>query len=223
MRKTVLTVLLAVAYGCFPNIAAKERDSSQDSGFEKYELSFSGAFLPGRWTFGYDFLYSGTHSSIPEIYRDYAYREKEFTYGVWTAAFTCNFSSIIALEASLSYEGGGKKTYRKSGAIGFPEWNLAHDTLAMSESRNYLTPVLLLKLHWLNRRYVRMYSSFGAGVAFCISGDRYRKGDEQSVVLLPSFQLNPLGICAGKRFYALAEIGIGTVFTGVRLGAGYRF
>ena len=93
----------------------------------------------------------------------------------------------------------------------------------MSESRNYLTPVLLLKLHWLNRRYVRMYSSFGAGVAFCISGDRYRKGDEQSVVLLPSFQLNPLGICAGKRFYALAEIGIGTVFTGVRLGAGYRF
>ena len=139
------------------------------------------------------------------------------------AAFTCNFSSIIALEASLSYEGGGKKTYRKSGVIGFPDWNLAHDTLAMSESRNYLTPVLLLKLHWLNRRYVRMYSSFGAGVAFCISGDRYRKGDEQAVVLLPSFQLNPLGICAGKRFYALAEIGIGTVFTGVRLGAGYRF
>ena len=78
-RIVVLTVLLAVAYGCFPNIAAKERDSSQDSGFEKYELSFSGAFLPGRWAFGYDFLYSGTHSSIPEIYRDYAYREKEFS------------------------------------------------------------------------------------------------------------------------------------------------
>ena len=103
---------------------------------------------------------------------------------------------------------------------------MAHDVLEMTNSKNYITPMAAFKIHWLNRKLVRMYSSFGMGVSVCISKEGDINHPAPAVVsysLSPAFQLNPVGITVGKRIYGFAEAGIGNVFCGGRAGIGFRF
>ena len=46
-------------------------------------------------------------------------------------------------------------------------------------------------------------------------------GGDFSVV--PDIQLNPIGVEFGRRFFGMAEMGVGVNYFGGRLGIGYRF
>ena len=84
-------------------------------------------------------------------------------------------------------------------------------------STSFLTLIPLLvegRCNYLNRPVVKLYGSLEAGAMFSV-------GDSFDVI--PSFQLNPIGIELGRRFFALAELGIGFNYIGGRAGVGFRF
>lgn len=234
MRKLMTVILLAFFLGCESGICAQDRHTSDtESGPEmkRFEIAVSGAGYPGFCAFGYDFNYQPfgsrpgfINSGIESIYKSQSIYTKERSSGTWGVSFTYNFTKILALEAGVYYEGGWKKTFRKDNPAGLK--NPGMSGLVMSESLNYISPVVMLRVSWLNRRIVRMYSSFGAGLSFCMRKDGNMETPgvyEHSVELHPVFQLNPVGISVGRDFYGMAELGFGSLFVGLRLGAGYRF
>lgn len=72
------------------------------------------------------------------------------------------------------------------------------------------------RFNWLRREYVRMYSSIGLGV---LTGYDL----EKDFGILPSGQLVPVGIEAGRKVFGFCELGIGFMYTGVNAGIGFRF
>lgn len=68
---------------------------------------------------------------------------------------------------------------------------------------------------YLNRKYVRMYSSAGFGFS-CY----FLPGDND---FLPVFQVAPVGIMAGSRVFGFLEVGLGTMYCGCMAGVGFRF
>lgn len=77
----------------------------------------------------------------------------------------------------------------------------------------YIVPFARL-CYWRNES-MRVYGTLGAG--YCIySGFETRHGTGV-------FQFNPAGIEYGKKFFAYAELGFGTMFIGGHIGVGYKF
>lgn len=226
MKTSLIVTLLLLGSLAFTSSAADRYGEAQEDGLKKCEISVGGAFYPGQAAFGYDFGIKFNGHSIPDIYRESSYRIQHFSCGSWNVSFTYNFTRLFSLEVDMAYERGWEKIYSKADAIGFPDRGMAHDVLEMTNSKNYITPMAAFKIHWLNRKLVRMYSSFGMGASVCISKEGDINHPAPAVVsysLSPAFQLNPVGITVGKRIYGFAEAGIGNVLCGGRAGIGFRF
>lgn len=216
--KIVYTLLLLTVLPFAAN--AKSREIPGDPFvLNRHEFSVHGAFFPGRYIFGYDFNYIPmSYSSEPYgllsayTYAD-VYNEERIT-NAWTAAYTYNFNRIFALSAGLTYEGGWSDKYKRGDG-----------THIARLSSHYLTPMLTARFSWLNRRIVRMYSSFGAGMAVCLadtvieSADTYYRRPRTYI----SLQVAPVGISVGGKLFGFAEVGLGTIYCGGCLGLGYRF
>ncbi len=84
---------------------------------------------------------------------------------------------------------------------------------------------------YLNRPGVRLYGYIGAGFVkyFGYGSGREPYRDEEGIHfhdeddLLGAGQIVPIGIELGRRFFGFFETGLGSMFTGVRAGAGFRF
>jgi len=70
------------------------------------------------------------------------------------------------------------------------------------------------RYNYLCRPIVKLYGSFEGGVILNI---------QDKVEVVPSGQINPLGVEVGQRFFGMAELGIGMTYFGLRAGIGYRF
>lgn len=201
-------------------LQAKDREPAGNPFvLNRHEFALSGAFFPGRYAFGYDFNFipmyaDGHYEGLSSIYADAAVYSEERVTNSWTAAYTFNITKIFALSASLTYEGGWSDKYRRE------------DNVHVARlSSHYLTPMLTARFSWLNRRIVRLYSSFGMGVAVnltdteMISADRSWTRPRTYV----SVQAAPVGISVGGKLFGFAEVGIGTIYMGGCMGLGYRF
>lgn len=75
--------------------------------------------------------------------------------------------------------------------------------------------MFMISGNWLTKEKFRLYSGVGYGV---LAG--YVKGDGK-----PShgFQITPVGVSYGKRFFGFAELGTGWMFFPARAGVGFRF
>lgn len=213
----LLTVAVFLA-GSFPSRASERPEGrGGDFSFRRYEISVGGGVYPGRAAFGYN-TYSGYlfyPVGIGNIYEASRYYEKERTSGSWTAAFTFNFTKVMALGASLSYEGGWSGLYRRSDG-----------TKVTGCADNYISPLLTLRVSWLNRPLVRMYSSVGGGVAVNLTREATLEEGKRLPVesdVTFSFQVTPIGISVGRKLFGFAEAGIGHQYVGGFFGIGYRF
>ena len=157
MKTSLIVTLLLLGSLAFTSSAADRYGEAQEDGLKKCEISVGGAFYPGQAAFGYDFGIKFNGHSIPDIYRESSYRIQHFSCGSWNVSFTYNFTRLFSLEVDMAYERGWEKIYSKADAIGFPDRGMAHDVLEMTNSKNYLTPMAAFKIHWLNRKLVRMY------------------------------------------------------------------
>lgn len=85
------------------------------------------------------------------------------------------------------------------------------------------------KLIYLNRPMVRLYGKFGIGVVKYFGFDRRnRESADDGIEYLdnsftPGFQWTPFGIEVGRKVFGFAETGIGTLYTGISAGVGYKF
>lgn len=93
-----------------------------------------------------------------------------------------------------------------------------------------LSVLVHAKFIYINKPGIRLYSSWGFGVlkyfGFYALETSWR--DENGVHFSEdSFggasQVVPLGLEVGRSFFGFVETGIGSMFTGVRAGVGYRF
>lgn len=223
-NRIFLTLLMAIVPAV---LFARQGDVTGRHGFSlrKYEASFSGALYPGRAGIGYMAPYfSYPSSGLSRYYMYPAFSSKVYESGTWTGSFTYNFNRTLALQASVSYERMWRKVYRDGDVPGLvmpgPAGHVATGKVS------FLTALVSLRVSWLNRKIVRMYSSFGLGVAVDIS----RPVDIPSGVepvrkfsVEPAFQLCAAGISVGKSLFGFAEIGTGYIYTGGCLGIGYRF
>ncbi len=106
-----------------------------------------------------------------------------------------------------------------------------HDTFdaVSTERRGTKTGAVLCfipqaRLIFLNRPSVRLYGKFGLGAAAYLGFDRRvedRIDDDSSVTA--AFQYVPFGIEVGKKYFGFAEFGVGTIYSGIFIGAGYKF
>ena len=60
-----------------------------------------------------------------------------------------------------------------------------------------------------------MYGSAGLGIMAGFFDDE--------AYIYPTFQLVPLGLTFGRKVYGFAEFGLGTLYIGANIGAGFRF
>lgn len=223
-NRIFLTLLMAIVPAV---LSARTGDVPDKHGFSlrKYEVSFSGALCPGRAGIGYMApYYSYPSTGLSRYYMYPAFSSKVYESGSWTGAFTYNFNRTLALQASLSYESMWRKVFRDGDVPGLilpgPEGHVA------TGKASFVTAMVSLRASWLNRRIVRMYSSFGLGVAVDMTRPVDIPSGENPVMEFsvgPAFQLCAVGISVGKSLFGFAEAGIGYAYTGGCLGIGYRF
>ncbi len=136
--------------------------------------------------------------------------------GTWKLAYTYNATRVIAVEASLNYE-GYRDNYFDSDT-GLRTKAFYADVFCLMAS---------LRANWLNRRLVRVYSSAGVGISGKFSGGNYRRSGGPLIrydnIFRVGWQTVPIGVTIGRSLYGIAELGFGTVCVGARFGIGYRF
>ena len=79
---------------------------------------------------------------------------------------------------------------------------------------NFIPLTVIGRCTYMDRPAVKLYGSLEAGAMFAVGGD---------FTVVPDIQLNPIGVEFGRRFFGMAEMGVGMNYFGGRLGIGYRF
>ena len=140
---------------------------------------------------------------------DRTHRGSIYTSGVWTLAYDYRFRKWFDLGLSVSYYGEYCRSYS----------NL--DSSFVGRDRIHAITVMpVARFTWLNRKWVRMYSSLGLGATFgfgCI--DRETDCFSDTTV---AFQFTPVGISVGRSLFGFAEIGLGAQGA-LMMGIGYKF
>lgn len=209
MKKSLLVFLtLVLSLSCFAG-------SKQYRPYvlRNHEIALSGAFAPGQYSLGYSYIsdkvyedFSSAGSSygpINGLYESSKVYRKQFTTGTWSVQYVYNFTKVLGLKVSLSYEGGWSKTYSR-----------LTDKSLSCVSNHFLTPMVGLRVSWLNRGLVRMYSGIEAGVAAEISGAPH---------IQIAGQVTAVGLSLGTQIFGFVELGAGCIYMGGCVGVGYRF
>lgn len=170
---------------------------------KRHEVSLAGAFYPGYYAFGYNYGTLSYMPSVESLYDSSNNYTEEYITNVWSLKYTYNFTEILAFSASLSYEGGWEKQYRRS-----------DESFISKKYDHYITPMMHLRVHWLNRRNVRLYSDAAVGVSANIS---------KVSNLIFAGQFTPIGVTFGRSLFGFVECGAGSVYMGGCAGIGYRF
>ncbi len=141
--------------------------------------------------------------------RSRTHRGPVYTAGAWSLSYDYRFRKWFDLGLMLGYYGEYSRSYSNTDASPVGR-NRAHA----------ITVMPAMRFTWLNRRWVRMYSSLGLGATF-VFGHRDRNTDsfrERHV----AFQFTPVGISVGRSLFGFAEIGAGAQGC-LMMGIGYKF
>lgn len=195
------------------------RDEGDGFILRRHEFSVSGAFFQNMYMNDPQLKHDDTE------YMTTAYQlamagvsqyEKERMTGSWRIAYAYNFTKIFALEAGLSYEGWRDGIYNSDTSAKISRYH--GDMVGLMAT---------LRVSWMNRKLVRVYSSAGVGVSWLVGGGNYSfsGGPKVSYPVKTdvAWQVVPVGMSIGRRLYGIVELGVGTVFVGGRFGMGYRF
>lgn len=115
--------------------------------------------------------------------------------GAINLTYTYRLKSWFELSGRLTYSGEYSDYYD-----GF-----ADDLLLYNYDIHAASVVVTARFLWLNRKYVRLYSSIGLGVRSI-----FETGENgNDVYFLPALDLTYFGIKAGKNVYGFAELSLG--------------
>ena len=141
---------------------------------------------------------------LASIYGDYAC--KVGTCGNITGSLDMIFSGRCALSVDLGVTILWKEMYdgitRKPG--GYSKTGAALHLLPQ------------FRFFYLKRPLIRLYGNIGLGMTTYFGEDFRNRIDVAG-------QFSPFGIELGRKFFGFAEFGIGTTYSGIRGGIGYKF
>ena len=129
-----------------------------------------------------------------------------YTAGLWSLSYGYRFNKWFDLSVAVSYYGEYSAVYS----------NLDNSKIH-PDNMHAISILPVARFTWLNRKWVRMYSSLALG-AYIEVEQGARTYTERYV----GGQLTPVGITVGKSLFGFAEIGIGTQGLAT-IGLGYRF
>lgn len=148
----------------------------------------------------HDFFFNPT---IADAYQDT--HGSTMSTGAFTGDFNWNAGRFMNLSATMAL---------------CPVWSDRIDGVTLKKNGNdfglAISIMPNIRLMYCNTRNVRIYSSVGLGLGFY-------PGFKKCDAVCGEFQFNPVGVEVGRKWYGFGEIGVGTLYSGGRIGAGYQF
>ncbi len=139
------------------------------------------------------------------------YKDSRLIYPTINIAYNYRFNKTLGIEVVGSYSREESNYF-----------DTFTEQFLIKSSETHLSFLANLKLYWLNRKWVTMYSSFGLGASFYTEKNRGglegRGGTESTVVA----HLALIGAKVGGRFYGFGELGPSAIGS-LRIGLGYKF
>ena len=135
------------------------------------------------------------------LYRDYEGTRRMA--GLVSAEYSINFRKRFTFAVGAYLSTVWNKVYQYDGTRQGSDMGLA------------LTVMPTARFKYVSREAFTMYGSAGLG----LMGGFY----DDDAYIYPTFQLVPLGLTFGRKVYGFAEFGLGTLYIGANIGAGFRF
>ena len=198
-----LTVILCALLLCPLGLAAQNKDDIP----YRHEWRFGLAGLPLMDSFMYtDGYFENIDPNVYYLDPDRLYKDYEGTkrmFGLVTAEYSINFRKRFTFAVGAYLSTGWNRVYRYDGTKKAPEIDLG------------LTIMTTARFKYISRKAFNMYGSVGLGLIAGLS--------EREAYIYPTFQIVPLGFTFGRKVYGFAEFGLGTLYVGGNIGAGFRF
>lgn len=142
------------------------------------------------------------YPSLEDLYADY--NGNVYMTGIISTEFAFHFRKWFSLSLGLSANGIYSKRYS------------ADTGLKTGTDRGAIVTFMpQVRFSYLNREYVKLYSSLGVGFSYGTF-----QGVSQGTT---GGQVVFIGVTAGKKVFGFFEIGSGTLYLGCMAGVGYRF
>lgn len=200
MKKIILSAVILTAM----IMGADARNGRKADLPFKYEarLGWSGYPTSDELNFAGDHGPSYSTHPIKDLFADYG--GPTYMTGNIMAEMDFHFRKWFTLAVGVAANG-----------IWMDKYDAMTDELKGRESGFTLTVLPQARFTWMNKDFIRLYSSVGAG----ITGGSF-DGRSEAVI---AAQAVPIGISIGGKLFGFAEVGIGTVYIGGMFGIGYRF
>ncbi len=215
-----ISICLTILLYAFVSLEGKDYEFRQGG-----ELRFTAGLLPidyptiigissgSRPFLGFDMFidnvntpgnFGGYPSSIEGFFKDNEYMGPTYISGAYSFLYSYRFRKWFELSAALVYSGCYSSAYDKfSGEYMAPV------------SYHSISVMPIARFVWLNRKYIRMYSSIGLGMSVVYS--EYHS----ALKVHAAAMINPIGMTVGDRIYGILELSLGT--TGlVTAGIGFK-
>lgn len=149
-----------------------------------------------------------SYGTLESIYSDRS--DAVNTTGTFVAGLDIKFNRTVAVSVDLGLNAMWSDTYS----------NITGDKTGTDTGiAVYLIPKV--KIYYMDRPWVRMYGTAGFGVG------RYFGYTRRAIIFKNPFkfeaQFVPFGLEVGKKLFGFAELGAGSLFMGIHVGAGYKF
>ena len=161
-------------------------------------------------------LYAGTTSFVQgfiglfvDFFKAIGGTQESRRYGTYGVGYAHEFLPWLSVTGKCLYEGYDNLVYT--------------DKEKTTLERKYLTSAITVmpgvRFTYLNRKYVRLYSSIDLGATYMTDNDT--KNDPMSQWIF-AFNVTPIGVQAGNRVYGLAECNVGSD-SFFKIGLGVKF
>lgn len=179
-------------------------------GASTYPL-FAAVHFTGGWSSDFDYP-DWSDGTIQNALSDYG--GDVYCSGTFSVEFCWILKKWFTMSAGIGYNHFWKTMY--SGATG-------ESTGTAHASAYYLLPQA--RFTYFSRLYVKLYSAAGLGMTIYDNNSRRGRFEvgQPDLSMNLMLQLVPIGITAGNRVFGFAELGIGSMFTGINAGIGFRF
>ncbi len=215
MKRTLLILLSLLSV---VSLSAQRRGSAGhrfDHQNNKHEVRI-GYTVPSLYTWeGHDYYiipsYSDSYFNSKIKYGD----GETSTQTIW-ASYTYHTSKMVEFGARMGYAGLFRPVYSI-----FPKGEYGSAQKIGNYSLQYFSLMPTIKVTWLNKSWIRLYSE--AAIGFALERVNRPESGTRSTSLYGNMQLTPFGIAVGKQFFCFGElptIGGDGLMT---LGLGYRF
>lgn len=221
-------LLLALAMSVCLTAAAQPEADTGHSFFKDCDVSIS---IGGRPSAAANYFTNGSlvtfgnyyidpeEKPLSNLYKDYT--GPVTTSGVIMATFNYRYSSLLSAGVHLGFTSLWRDNY-----------NGVTETVSSTEKGQAIYLLPYIRVNYLDHNALRMYMSTAAGMGkYCgfseLKGwrrdyDGRKYFEDHSLKFDTQFTL--LGMEVGKgKFFGCLEVGIGTLYNGASIGAGYRF